>query len=66
MQSYKCDKCNFKSEDRNKIEEHMTNSHSEIEKEYYVESGAIARPLEKANKQFTATFSILKAIWKLN
>ena len=36
------DKCNFKLEDRNKIEEHMTNNHSEIEKEYYVESGEIA------------------------
>ena len=42
IQSYQCDKCNFKSEDRNKIEEHMTNNHSEIEKEYYVESGEIA------------------------
>ena len=42
IQSYQCDKCNFKSEDRNKIEKHMTNNHSEIEKEYYVESGEIA------------------------
>ena len=25
-QSYQSDKCNFKSEDRNKIEEHMTNN----------------------------------------
>ena len=30
IQSNQCDKCNFKSEDRNKIEEHMTNNHSEI------------------------------------
>ena len=42
IQSYQCDKCNFKSEDRDTIEEHMTNNHSEIEKEYYVESGEIA------------------------
>ena len=42
IQSYQCDKCNFKSEERDTIEEHMTNNHSEIEKEYYVESGEIA------------------------
>ena len=42
IQSYQCDKCNFKSEERDTIEEHMTNNHSEIEKEYYVESDMIA------------------------
>ena len=42
IQSYQCDKCNFKSEERDTIEEHMTNNHSEIDKEYYVESGKIA------------------------
>ena len=41
-QSYQCDKCKFESEDRNKIEQHMTDNHSEIEKEYYVASDMIA------------------------
>ena len=42
IQSYQCDKCKFESKDRNKIEEHMTDNHNEIEKEYYVESDMIA------------------------
>ena len=42
IQSYKCDKCKFKSEDRNKKEKHTTDNHSEIEKEYYIEQDMIA------------------------
>ena len=42
IRSYKCDKCKFKSEDRNKIEQHTTDNHSEIEKEYYIEQDMIA------------------------
>lgn len=42
IQSYHCDKCKFESEDRNKIEQHMTDNHSEIEKEFYIESNMIA------------------------
>ena len=34
IQSYHCDKCKFELEDRNKIEQHMTDNHSEIEKEF--------------------------------
>ena len=42
VQIYQCDKCNFKSEDMNKMEKHMTVNNNEIEKECYVESGMIA------------------------
>ena len=42
IQGYHCDKCKFDSEDRNKIEQHMTDNHSEIEKEFYIESNMIA------------------------
>ena len=42
IQTYQCDKSKFDSEGRNKIEKHMTDNHSEIEKEYYVESDMIA------------------------
>ena len=42
IQSYHCDKFKFESEDRNKIEQHMTDYHSEIEKEFYTKSNMIA------------------------
>ena len=42
IQSNQCDKFKFESEDRNKIGQHMTNNHFEIEKEYNIESDMIA------------------------
>ena len=41
-QSYQCDNCNLESENRDKMIEHMTENHDNIEKEFYVHSGTLA------------------------
>ena len=42
IRSYQCDNCNFESEDRDKLIEHMTKNHDDIKKEYYVHFGTLA------------------------
>jgi hypothetical protein len=42
IRSYQCDECNFESEDRDTMIEHMTENHDDIGKEFYVHTGTLA------------------------